>query len=197
VELIGQWLTVDELYYRISIDKPFFRSTGGGDTASGGECTMQMEFLHDFFNKLKQEGIPTAVETNGVFNFERFQRMLLPWLDLVYFDLKLIDDESSRRHTGVSNVPILDNLTRLSKQTTVPVIVRIPLIPGITDTDDNLKGISRFLRGQGIKSAELMPYNPLWQDKMERFGMDAKYPNRHFMSQADIQQAINRFHSLS
>ena len=197
VELIGQWLTVDELYYRISIDKPFFRSTGGGVTASGGECTMQMEFLHDFFNKLKQEGIPTAVETNGVFNFERFQRLLLPWLDLVYFDLKLIDDESSRRHTGVSNIPILDNLTRLSKQTTVPVIVRIPLIPGITDTDDNLKGISRFLRGQGIKSAELLPYNPLWQDKMERFGMDAKYPNRHFMSQADIQQAINRFHSLS
>jgi len=195
VELVGQWLTVDELYYRVAIDKPFFRSTGGGVTASGGECTMQMEFLHAFFKKLKAEGIATAIETNGVFNFERFQRLLLPWLDLVYFDLKLIDDEASRLHTGVSNQPILDNLAHLAKLANIPVIVRVPLIPGITDSAENLQGIAQFLRGHGIKTAELLPYNPFWQDKIERFGMEAKYHNSHFMNQDEIQQAIHRFQS--
>jgi len=195
LERVGQWLTVDELYARVAIDQPFFRSTGGGVTASGGECTMQMDFLHAFFQKLKQEGISTAIETNGVFNFERFERLLLPWLDLVYYDLKLIDDEASRRHLGASNRPILDNLQRLHRTAKIPVVIRIPLVPGITDTPQNLKGLARFLRAQGIKSAQLLPYNPLWQDKLERFGMASKYLDNQFMSPAEIQQAVHHFHS--
>ena len=195
LESVGQWLSVDELYSRVSIDKPFFRATGGGVTASGGECTLQIEFLHAFFSKLKAEGIQTAIETNGMFNFERFKRLLLPWLDLIYFDLKLIDDEASRRHTRLSNRPILENLKRLVKTAQIPVVVRIPLIPGITDTAENLEGIARFLRGLGIDSAELLPYNPLWLDKLERFGIAAKYRHRHFMSQAEIRQAIGHFQS--
>jgi len=195
LQRIGRWMGVDELYYRVAIDQPFFRSTGGGVTASGGECTMQMDFLHVFFQKLKQEGISTAIETNGMFNFARFQRLLRPWLDQVYFDLKLIDDEASRRHTGLSSRPILENLKRLRTIAGLALVVRIPLVPGITDTPENLKGIATFLRGQGIGSAQLLPYNPLWQDKLEHFGLPAQYPNKQFMSPADIQQAIHHFHS--
>jgi pyruvate formate lyase activating enzyme len=195
LETVGEWLTVDELYYRIAIDKPFFQSTGGGVTASGGECTMQMEFLHAFFKKLKAEGIQTAIETNGVFNFERFKRLLLPWLDFIYYDLKLIDDEASRRYTGLSNRPILENLKRLGKNANIPVRVRIPLVPGITDTAENLKGIASFLRKQGIKNAEMLPYNPLWRDKLKRLGMDEKYNHPHFMSQTEIEKAIKHFQS--
>jgi pyruvate formate lyase activating enzyme len=194
LEQIGYWLSVDELYYRVNIDKPFFKATGGGVTASGGECTMQMDFLHEFFKKLKSEGIPTAIETNGLFNFDRFQRLLLPWLDLVYFDIKLIDEDESRHYVGVSNRPILDNFTRLNAVAKIPVIVRVPLIPGITDTDENLKGIALFLRQQGAKFVNLLPYNPLWQDKLERFGIEANYHNIAFMNPEDIQRAIGYIH---
>lgn len=191
LELVGKWMSVDELYGRIASDKPFFRAIGGGVTASGGECTMQMDFLHQFFKKLKQENIHTAIETNGLFNFERFRRLLQPWLDQIYFDVKLIDDEASRRYTGQSNRPILDNLVRLIKTAKIPVKVRIPLIPGITATDENLRGIARFLKQHGVKNASVLPYNPLWQNKHECFGLIKKYHNASFMSLADIQHCVH------
>jgi pyruvate formate lyase activating enzyme len=191
LEQVGQWLNVDELFYRVAIDKPFFDATGGGVTASGGECTMQMNFLHEFFKKLKAVGIRTAIETNGMFNFGRFTRLLLPWLDLIYFDLKLIDEAASIQYTGHSNRPILDNLQRLTETAEIPVKVRIPLIPNITATDENLRGIARFLREHRIKQVSALPYNPLWLDKLQRFGIDVEYRQSAFMSDAEIGHCID------
>ncbi|WNB75946.1 glycyl-radical enzyme activating protein [Methylomonas koyamae] len=191
LEQVGQWLSVDELFYRVAIDKPFFDATGGGVTASGGECTIQMNFLHEFFKKLKAAGIRTAIETNGMFNFGRFARLLLPWLDLIYFDLKLIDEAASIRHTGHSNRAILDNLLRLTECAAVPVKVRIPLIPGITATDENLRGIAKFLREHRIKQVSALPYNPLWLDKLQRFGIDTEYRCGAFMSDAELERCID------
>lgn len=190
LELVGRWYSVEELCYRVCIDAPFFRSTGGGVTASGGECTTQMTFLQAFFQKLKAQDIQTAIETNGVFNFERFCRRLLPWLDLIYFDIKLIDEAESIRYTGHSNRPILDNLVRLHEVVEIPLVVRIPLVPGITDSEHNLKGIGRFLQQHGIGQASLLPYNPLWQDKVQRFGLEPRYGYSSFMSQTAIEQCI-------
>ncbi|MBD9355453.1 glycyl-radical enzyme activating protein [Methylomonas albis] len=190
LEQVGLWLGVDELFYRVAIDKPFFDATGGGVTASGGECTMQMNFLHEFFKKLKATGIHTAIETNGMFNFGRFSRLLLPWLDLIYFDLKLIDEAASILHTGHSNRPILDNLRRLAEIAKIPVEVRIPLIPGITATEANLQGLAVFLRDLGIKQVNVLPYNPLWLDKLQRFGVDTEYRHDAFMSDAQIKHCI-------
>lgn len=188
--VVGEWLTVDELYYRVAIDKPFFAATGGGVTASGGECTMQMDFLHAFFQKLKTAGIPTAIETNGLFNFPRFERLLLPWLDLIYFDLKLIDEAASIRHTGHSNQPILDNLLRLTRSVKIPIKVRVPLIPDITATEANLTGIARFLKAHGIKTVSVLPYNPLWRDKLDRFGIETPYQHETFMTDAELKHCV-------
>lgn len=191
LERVGQWLSVDELFYRVAIDKPFFDATGGGVTASGGECTTHMNFLHHFFKKLKAAGIHTAIETNGMFNFGRFTRLLLPWLDLIYFDLKLIDEAASIRHTGHSNRPILENLLRLTECAEIPVKVRIPLIPNITATDENLRGIARFLREHRIEQVSALPYNPLWLDKLQRFGIDTDYRYAAFMSDAEIERCVD------
>lgn len=191
---IGQWMTVEELYYRVAIDKPFFRASGGGVTASGGECTMQMEFLHAFFKRLKADGIHTAIETNGLFNFERFSRLLLPWVDLIYFDLKLIDEQASIRQTGRSNRPILDNLIRLAGFDWPSLVVRVPLIPEITATGENLAGIAAFLRAHGVKCVDLLPYNPLWQDKLKELGIEPTYPRRSFMSPEEIERCMNFLH---
>jgi pyruvate formate lyase activating enzyme len=126
---VGQWITLDELLYRLRQDIPFYRSSGGGVTLSGGEPTMQMAFAGALLKALKMEGINTAIETCGFFNYRRFSEQLLPWLDLIYFDIKLMDDAESRRHTGQSNRPVLDNCMRLLQQSAVPVILRYRRFP--------------------------------------------------------------------
>jgi pyruvate formate lyase activating enzyme len=190
LEPVGTWITVDELRYRVAVDQPFYRATGGGVTVSGGEATGQMQFLHTFLQRLKQDSIHTALETSGLFNYRHFRQLLLPYLDLIYFDIKLIDDAASRRYSGVSNRPILANFAQLLKDATIPVIVRVPLIPGITTTRENLQGIAQFLRAHGVHNAVLLPYNPLWQDKLARLGASARYPRRSFMTQQEIAQCL-------
>ena len=94
---------------RVLIDKIFFDSTGGGVTLSGGEPTLQTEFLHRFLMALKQENINTGLETSGIFSLKPFLNIILPYLDLIYFDLKVIHPKDSRKFTGSSNEKIIEN----------------------------------------------------------------------------------------
>lgn len=166
----GHWYTLQELLYRVLIDRPFFSSTGGGITVSGGEPTFQMHFVGAFLQRLHDEGIDTAIETCGFFHYASFEKCMLPYLNRIYFDLKIIDEAAHRRVTGQSNRPILENLVRLRQETSVPLCVRVPLVPGITATAENLAAIGRFLREQHIADVVLLPYNPLWQDKAIKLG---------------------------
>ena len=193
-ESVGSWITLDELLYRVRQDKPFYNSSSGGVTLSGGEPTLQMAFNQQFLQGLKAEGIHTAIETCGLFSLEQFQQKLLPWLDLIYFDLKLIDDGDSRRQTGCSNRTILENFSQLVAGAGIPVIPRIPLIPGITTTEQNLSGLARFLNEQGVRDCTLLPYNPLWQDKLERLGKTTEYQHHSFMSPEEQNRSIGYFH---
>lgn len=192
-EQIGEWIELQELLYRVCQDKPFYHSSGGGVTLSGGEPTRQMSFVHRFLQLLKTEGIHTAIETCGLFNYDRFIEQLMPWLDLIYFDLKLIDDFQSRRYTGCSNRIIIDNFSRLVAEAGIPVVPRIPLIPGITDTQHNLRGLADFLREHGIETCSLMPYNPLWQDKLKRLGKPGRYNRTTFLTPEEQETSIEYF----
>lgn len=182
LEAAGYWISLDDLLYRVLIDKPFYRSSGGGVTLSGGEVAQQLEFAHHFLKALKQEGIHTAIETSGFFNYRRFSELMLPWLDLIYFDLKLIDEAASRKYTGQSNRLILDNFNKLVADGQVPVISRVPLIPGITTSEENLQGIAEFLTNNGVDAATLLPYNPLWSDKVVKLGKTPQYQRASFMT---------------
>lgn len=193
LEPVGYWISLDELMYRVTIDKPFYQTSGGGVTLSGGEATQQMAFNHRFLQCLKAEGIHTAIETSGFFNYRRFKEQLLPWLDLIYFDLKLIDEADSRQYTGQSNRLIFENFMRLVKEAEIPVIPRIPLIPGITTTKENLQGIARFLADNGIDTATLLPYNPLWEDKAVKLGRTIRYKRKGFLSPEDQHNCMIRF----
>ena len=93
---------------------------------------------------------------------------LLVHTDLVLYDLKLIDEEEHRRWTGTSNRPILRNAERLAKYN---IQVRVPLIPNIADTEDNLRGIFDFMRSVGLSSVALLPYNPSANAKYEWLGL--------------------------
>ncbi len=193
LEPVGRWITIDELLYEIYVDKPFFYSTGGGVTLSGGEPTLQMSFAGRLLKALKDENIDTAIETCGFFNYENFRDEVLPFIDLIYFDIKLISDSESRRYTGCSNRLIIKNFLRLITESNVPVVPRIPLIPEITTTFENLNGIAGFLKMNGISNCSLMPYNPLWLDKPKRMGLKPEYKRSSFMTNEEEGACINHF----
>ena len=175
---VGREMEVGEIVDAVMKDKPFYDTSGGGVTLSGGEPALFMDFTAELLARLKAQGAHTLLETCGFFDMGNFRSALLPHLDTVYFDIKLIDDDAHRRYTGASNGPILDNFKKLVDMTrnlSVTVLPRTPLIPGITDTDGNLEGIASFLAGLGIRKAALMSYNPLWHAKADKIGFDAPF----------------------
>lgn len=195
-ESAARWYTQDELLYRVLIDRPFYDSSGGGVTVSGGEPTHQMRFIGGFLQRLRQEGIDTAIETCGFFHYASFEKLVLPYLNHIYFDLKLMDAAEHRRLTGQYNRPILDNLRRLKRESAVPLTVRVPLVPGITATPENLFAVGEFLRGCDIRDFTLLPYNPLWREKAIKLGRSPEI-DCGFMSAeqlADCARWINSLH---
>ena len=136
----------------------------GGVTFSGGEPLAHPEFLLACLRLLRGR-TDRALQTSGYASKEVFCRILKE-VDRVLFDIKLIDDREHMKYTGVSNSRILKNFTIL-KESGVPFVVRTPLIPGVTDTPDNLAAIGKFLLENGVNYIELLPYNPM---------AGAKYP---------------------
>ena len=190
LEPVGTWWSAEELVRKVLIDKAVFDSTGGGVTLSGGEPTLQMEFLHRFLVALKQENINTGLETSGMFPLKPFQTEILPYLDFIYFDLKLIHPEDSLKFTGSSNEKIFENFLYLNSHAAIPVIARVPLIPDITATENNLRGISQFFQSCDVTACSLMPYNPLWRDKALKNGIAISYSNPEYMSQRQEENCI-------
>jgi pyruvate formate lyase activating enzyme len=144
----------------------FFANSGGGITLSGGEVTMQDEFAVTVLAGCKQAGIHTAIETCGACEWSRLER-IAQHTDVILYDIKLFDETAHRYWTGAGNRTILENARRLANR---QVIIRVPLIPGITDTDDNLNGVFGFMAGSGLSRVSLLPYNPSAGAKYEWLG---------------------------
>jgi glycyl-radical enzyme activating protein len=155
VSLKGYRVTAGEIVSKAERLVPFFRSSGGGVTLSGGEVTLQPDFAAAVLSACQERGIHTAIETCGASSWERMAQVA-EHADLILYDLKLIDDAAHRRWTGASNRAILANAHRLAGRN---VQVRVPLIPGVTDTEANLRGIFQFMRSAGLRRAALLPYN--------------------------------------
>ncbi|MFC1516689.1 glycyl-radical enzyme activating protein [Thermodesulfobacteriota bacterium] len=189
IRLIGKRRSVDDIFEELLCDQSFYRHSGGGVTLSGGECTLWPDFLEPLLIKLKEKEIHLLLETSGYFNFESFRRKILPYLDVVYFDLKLIDDNDHMRITGKSNARILDNFQRFIKLQRVEVLPRTPIIPGITDTKKNLTAIVDFLCDAGAEKMSLLPYNPMWIDTALNIGRPKPSLPESFMK-PDEEKAV-------
>jgi len=170
---------VESLIDKIKEDQVFFRDDGGV-TFSGGEPLMQGEFLVEILKKCQEEGIHTAIETSMYASLE-FVKKVLPYLDLIYIDLKVFDEEKHKALTGVSCKCIKDNIQYiLESEYKNKVIIRTPLIPAMTATDDNITNIANFLVSiyPEVKY-ELLNYNPLASSKYElvdlEYGVDKRY----------------------
>jgi pyruvate formate lyase activating enzyme len=162
----GETVSAGDIVARAVRMRSFFDHSGGGVTLTGGEVTAQPEFAAAILAGCRAEGIHAAVETAGPCTWESLQP-LADLADLILYDLKLIDDALHRRYVGSSNERILDNARRLAGR---EVIVRVPLIPGVTDTDANLEAIFAFMRAAGLPCVELLPYNPSTPAKYEWTG---------------------------
>lgn len=190
---VGRAYDIGELVEVLLRDESYYRHSGGGVTFSGGECTMFPEYLEGLALALKQRGIHLVVETAGEFEGAWFVARLLPLLDLIYFDVKLADAAAHRRHTGGDNQRILDNLALLVQAAPERVEVRIPLVPGITATGENLRALAQLLRERGVRRAILLPYNPLGREMAPRLGRDLPPVPQGFMSTEDVAAAVAAF----
>lgn len=171
--------SVEELLHIIKEDEVFHKF-GGGVTFSGGEPLLQGEFLLEILKRCKDEGIHTAIETSFYASLD-FIKELLPYLDLLYIDLKVYDEKLHKEYTGVSSKKMKENIEYVLKSSHKQnVIIRTPLIPTMSATDDNIKAISEFLYDidKDVRY-ELLNYNPLASSKYDlvdlEYGVDEQY----------------------
>lgn len=164
VRCVGKIYTPHELAAQLRRQKPMFDAMGGGVTLSGGEPLLQADFCAELLGELGSD-IHKTIETSGYALQCDFERVI-SLCDFVIMDIKLMDDAAHRRWTGVSNEQILSNAKLLMKSN-VRHLFRTPLIPGITDTEENLKAIAAFI---GSEPIELLPYNDLAPAKYAAVG---------------------------
>ena len=174
----GRKMSVSEIITLIEKDIPFFKVSGGGVSLSGGEPTLHMQFLSSLLQALKSMDIHVLLETCGQFKTGDFLSLAYPFIDQVYFDLKLIDPALHKQYCGVDNRIILENFKVLHgkyRDGGTPVLPRLALIPGITDTPGNLRQTVEFLQACGADEIALLQYNPLWLNKAARLGKINQY----------------------
>ncbi|MBC8458164.1 MAG: radical SAM protein [Deltaproteobacteria bacterium] len=190
---MGTYYELDQLVELLLRDKVYYEVSGGGVTLSGGEPTFHIDYVSQLLRKLKEHGIHTAIETAGYFHYETFQSKILPFLSLLLYDIKLMNPEEHRIYTGRGNQIILENFRRLIKDSSIPIIPRIPLIPDITTTPENLQAISEFLQKCGLTQCWLLPYNPLGLSKRENFGKEPVDIAQEWMSGEEEVRCKNIF----
>jgi pyruvate formate lyase activating enzyme len=187
-ELLGREMTVAEVMKEIERDVPFFDQSKGGVTFSGGEPLMQRKFLVEVLRACRAHDIHTVVDTSGFASWEVIES-LRGDVNLFLYDLKSMDDERHRQYTGVSNRLILENLRRLDEAGAY-CVVRVPLIPGVNDDEENLRASGKFLSGlKHLIAVDLMGYHEIARGKYEALGMEYRLPEMKAPSAEKMQLA--------
>lgn len=171
LEVIGKRRTPESLVDEAARDRVFYETSGGGVTVSGGEPMQQPEFLAAFLALCRGAGLHTAIDTCGASSWDRYEA-ILPMVDMVMFDLKIIDEARHREAAGASNAGILENARKIAARG-VPMWVRTPVIPGYTDGDDNIAAIGGFIRDAlpSVARWDLLAYTNLGKPKYRRLDM--------------------------
>lgn len=159
-----------------------------------------INFISTLLKKLHAKNIHTIIETCGYFDFPKFEALIYPYLDMIYFDIKILKKDKHKFYCGVSNEIILENFIKLNRLGKNKIMPRIPLIPGITDKSANLKSIALFLKENNVTKASILPYNPVWHDKPYSLGIDFKNTKKNqslvcasWMDEKKIDECRNVF----
>ena len=183
--ILGQERSVGEVFAELLSDLPYYLSSGGGVTISGGEPLIQADYCAELLKLCKDAGINTAMESNLSLPFDNVKKVL-PFLDTIFYDIKLMDDQVHRETTGVSNKHVLENARELARMG-ISAVVRTPLIPGITATTENICAIAGFLSSlSNVHAYELLNFNPLGQPKYEALGLCYSFSGQKPLPKAQI-----------
>jgi len=168
-EILGRWMSLSDVMAEVLKDQIFFDESRGGATISGGEPLMQADFVEALLAACRAQRIHTVLDTCGYAESSVVERIRSK-VDLFLFDLKLMDPIKHQQFTGVGNDQILANL-RLLAESGSAVIVRIPVIPGVNDDDDNFSAVSSFLSPLRLTSIDLLPYHRIAAGKYSKLGL--------------------------
>lgn len=162
---IGQAYSVEALVGVLLRDRAYYAHSGGGVTFSGGEATLFPDYVGALAERLKAAGVPLCLETCGHFPYAPIARRVVPFLDLILFDVKVADARRHREITGVDPDLIWENLARLARVPGLRVQPRIPVIAGMTSDPDNLAALRERVLALGLPDPVLLPENPLWPSR--------------------------------
>jgi len=189
LEVIGRHWSADELMQELLKDRVFYETSTGGVTFSGGEPMVQDDFLCEVLPRCRQERLHVALDTCGAASWASFERVL-PWVDLMLYDLKIMDAKRHRAATGVGNELILDNARRLADHG-VPMWIRTPLIPGFTSDHENISAIAHFIHDElpAVQRWDLLAYTNLGRPKYERLDRDYLLADVPLMTRTEVESA--------
>jgi pyruvate formate lyase activating enzyme len=192
LELLGKQVTAEELSAELLKDVAYFETSQGGVTLSGGEPTLQPHFALEILRRMKQAGLPTALDTCGLCARATLES-LLEWSDVILYDIKLMDSQLHRHFTGQDNALILANLRWLAETmgSEKMLWIRTPLIPGATATQDNVRAIGRFIAdelGDKVARWELCAFNNLCRDKYRRLDMAWDFAATPLMTRRELDE---------
>lgn len=189
LEVVGTPWTVDALFAEVDKDRVFYETSGGGLTVSGGEPMQQLAFVAALLARCRSSGIACALDTCGASTWERYAQ-ILPLVDLVLFDLKIMDDARHRALTGASNAELLENARRISAGGK-PLWVRTPVVPGCTDDAQNLAAIGAFIRDRlpTVTRWDLLAYTNLGKPKYRRLDLPYALETAPLLTAAAMEHA--------
>ncbi len=199
VTYTGEQWSLERLLAEVLKDQAYFSAFDGGVTVSGGEPLRQYPFVTAFFQRLKEAGVNTALDTCGLAPWDAFAAVL-PYADTVLFDIKLIDAQLHRQFTGQSNQLILKNLAACadfirdanrSRNSPIKLWIRTPLIPETTATEENITAIGRFIHenlADVVQRWELCAFNPTCVSKYQKLGRPWAYADYPLMDQVLVER---------
>lgn len=168
--MAGTSMSVDEVMEEILKDVPYYRHSGGGVTFSGGEPVLQKDVLLALLRRCKECDLHTVIQTAGNYAWAHLEA-LLPYVDLIMYDLKAFDPELHQRYVGNRGDRVRENASRLAASYR-PIIVRTPVIGGVNDTEEEISNIACFIKDMdGLLYYELLPYHPLGNSKRPSLGL--------------------------
>lgn len=174
LEDVGRLMTVDEVMKKVEDDVPFFLKSGGGVTLSGGEPLVYDKFSADLLCECQENYIHTALETSGYAQWDKV-KSVVQYTDLVLYDVKHMDSATHKTLTGVPNELILENLEKIRKEMPqVSVVIRVPVIPGANDTDENMEATALFAKKVGVGIVHILAYHRMGMGKY--YGLGKEYP---------------------
>ncbi len=191
LKLSGKFMSIEEVITELLKDKDFYEESHGGITLSGGEVLSQPDFAAALLEECQVLNLHTAIETTGYAPAETFKKVV-QYTNLLLYDMKHYDNQKHLRYTGVSNVQIIENML-WAVSVGIPIVARIPVIPGINDSSEDADQFCKLLKTIGITTVNLLPFHQFGQKKYEQLNRLYKLQDVPALHSEDLKEFFQIF----